>query len=292
MTADHAVTTTQAVIKHLSQPRWIAYLVVAVMFAVVTVLLGNWQYGRHEAKVERRDTIETNYGADPVSLDSVLDSPGDSLAPGEDWTRVEVSGIYREEDYLLVRNRPYRSVFGYEVLVPFSITSSQGDDSSDVRLLIDRGWVPNARNAATLPDVPAAPSGPVTVRGWLRPSEADFDRSLPQGQVASINLPVAEVAAGGPLYGAYLELESEDGTASTGERPAAADPPDTGLGVNFAYAMQWWIFSPIGLVLVVLMARREVRDAADGDSGVSTRPTSAKAKTSAKKKRIWDDEDY
>lgn len=274
-------------LRYLLTPRWLSYLSLAVLFAVVAVLLGNWQYSRHEEKVERRDTINANYDAIPATLGSVLNGPDQSLAPRQDWTRVEVTGRYRSQDQLLVRNRPYRSVFGYEVLVPFEVDG--GDGSSD--LLVDRGWVPNASSAATLPEVPAAPGGTVTVTGWLRPSEEDFDRNLPDGQVASINIDVAETAAGVPLYGAYLELQDETGTVSEA-RPAPADRPDTGLGVNFAYALQWWIFSPIGLVLVLVMARREVRNAEDADLDTPGRPTPAKEKVGAKKKRIWDDEDF
>ncbi len=273
----------------LRRPRWIAYLALALIFAVAAVLLGNWQYGRHEAKVERRDTIEANYGADPVPLLAVLDGPDDALEAGQDWTRLEATGRYRPEDQLLVRNRPYRSVFGYEVLVPFEV-DGLGGGAAD--LLVDRGWVENARNAATLPEVPAPPTGDVTITGWLRPPEEDLGRDLPAGQVASINLAGAEDATGDDLFGAYLELESEAGGTALQTRPAAADPPDTGLGVNFAYALQWWLFSPIGIVLVVTMARREARDEADADPDAPGRPTPVKVKVGAKKKRIWDDEDF
>ncbi len=274
-------------LRYLLTPRWLSYLALAVLFAVVVVLLGNWQYSRHEMKVERRDTVNANYDATPVPLGSVLQTADQSLAAGQDWTRVEVTGRYRFEDQLLVRNRPYRSVYGYEVLVPFEVDGTDG--SAD--LLVDRGWVPNASSAATLPDVPAAPQGTVTVTGWLRPSEEDLDRNLPAGQVASINIDVAESVSGVPLYGAYLDLQDETGTAPQ-DRPAPADRPDTGLGINFAYALQWWIFSPIGLVLVLLMARREVRDAEDADLDVPGRPTPVKEKVGAKKKRIWDEEDF
>lgn len=273
----------------LTRPRWLLYMVLAIAFAVAAVLLGQWQYGRHEAKVERRDTIEANYGADPVPLTAVIDGPDDTFEASDDWTRVEVTGRYRPEDQLLVRNRPYRSVFGYEVLVPFEV---DGLGSGAADLLVDRGWVKNARNAATLPQVPAPPTGDVTVTGWMRPSEEDLGRDLPAGQVASINLDVAEEASGHELFGAYLELESEAGGTPVQTRPAQADPPDTGLGVNFAYALQWWLFSPIGIVLVVLMARREARDEADADPDTPGSPPPVKDKVGAKKKRIWDDEDY
>lgn len=273
----------------LRRPRWLLYLLLAVIFAVATVWLGQWQYGRHEAKVERRDTIEANYGADPVPLTSVLDGPGDTFETSDDWTRVEVTGRYRAQDQLLVRNRPYRSVFGYEVLVPLEV-DGLGADAAD--LLVDRGWVENARNAATLPEVPEPPAGEVTVTGWLRPSEEDLGRDLPAGQVASINLAVAEDASGAELFDAYLSMDSETGGTTVAARPAQADPPDTGLGVNFAYALQWWIFSPIGIVLVLVMARREAHDeAADGPDRPEG-PTPVTATAGAKKKRIWDEEDY
>ncbi|MGB6023474.1 MAG: SURF1 family protein [Ornithinimicrobium sp.] len=273
----------------LTRPRWMLYLVLAMIFAVAAVWLGQWQYGRHEARVERRDTIEANYGADPVPLTAVLTGADDAFEASDDWTRVEVTGRYLPEDQLLVRNRPYRSVFGYEVLVPFEV-DALGPGAAD--LLVNRGWVENARNAATLPEVPEPPTGEVTITGWLRPSEEDLGRDLPVGQVASINLPVAEEASGDQLFDAYLALESEAAGAPVQTRPAQADPPDTGLGTNFAYALQWWLFSPIGVVLVVVMARREARDEADADPDTFGRPTLAPATVGARKKRIWDEEDY
>ena len=98
----------------------------------------------------------------------------DRSNPSAEWTRVEVTGVYQDNERLLVRNRPYRRVFGYEVLVPFEPRAAQdvAPDVSDGEqvplLLVDRGWVPNAETAATLPDVPAPPADEVTVTGWLR----------------------------------------------------------------------------------------------------------------------------
>ncbi|MGB5951554.1 MAG: SURF1 family protein, partial [Ornithinimicrobium sp.] len=236
----------------------------------------------------RRDTIEANYDAAPVPLTTVLSGPDDDFQPVDDWSRVEVTGQYRVEDQLLVRNRPYRGVFGYEVLVPFEL---EPGGAADVDLVVNRGWVENARDAATLPQVPDPPTGTVTISGWLRPSEEDLGRDLPAGQLASVNLGQAQDAIGRPTFDAYLSLDSEVGGATVQARPATADPPDTGVGVNFAYALQWWIFAPIGLVLVFLMARREVRDEEDAALGVGGPPTPAPATVGAKKSRIWDDED-
>ncbi|MGB3686152.1 MAG: SURF1 family protein [Ornithinimicrobium sp.] len=300
-------------LRYLLTRRWMLSIVLALVFAVVAVMLGNWQFGKHQDKVERRDTVSANYTMPPVSLTTILDDADQPLSPTAEWTRVEVAGVYQDSDLLLVRNRPYRGVFGYEVLVPFEPRAAPGEaaGTSDAGqrplLLVDRGWVPNAETAATLPEVPATPAGEVTVTGWLRAGEEDLGRDLPSGQIASINVSAAEQALGAPLYQGYLLLQEESPEAAE-QRPAAADPPDTGIGVHLAYALQWWLTAPVGLILIWVMARREWREghrphsghagpagdddrdsAGDADSPAVLAAAGAPAKP--RKRRIWDEED-
>ena len=92
------------------------------------------------------------------------------------------------------------------------------------------------------------------------------------------------------------------------QRPAAADPPDTGIGVHLAYALQWWLTAPVGLILIWVMARREWREehhrhtshagpSGDGDPGFAGDADSpavlaaAGAPTKPRRRRIWDEED-
>ena len=212
----------------------------------------------------------------------MADVLGTSPMPlAEEWTRVTLSGRYAADRTLLVRNRPYEGAYGYEVLVPFT-------DPSAGTLLVDRGWVPNARNAETLPDYPPAPASQVTVTGWLRPSEPSLGRKLPAGQLASISLTEASRALGEPLLGGYVVLEVErlpDGSAPP--RPTPLEPPDTDLGPHQAYAFQWWAAMLGGFVLVLLGARREYlegRDEAGPGEGVAHA-------LKPRKVRIWDEED-
>lgn len=263
-------------LRTLLTPRWLVALVLALLFAVVTVMLGNWQHSRHEEKVERRERIEAHYHATPVPLEDVL--TGAPLERSEDWTRVQVSGSYVPEDQLFVRNRPLQRTYGYEIVVPL--------ETSVGTLAVDRGWAPNAEDATTLPEVPSAPEGEVQVVGWLRPGEADLGRDLPQGQLASINLGDAATAWGRPVLGAYLILETEayaDRPGTQIARPVALEAPDTGLGAHFAYSLQWWLTAPVGLILVLVMARREWRESSgEADAAPAPKP---------KKLRIWDEED-
>lgn len=274
----------------LRQPRWLLYLVLALLFGVVTALLGLWQWDRHQDRVERRDVIEANYFGEPQPLVEVL-ARGERLPSTDQWTRVSASGVYESDAQHLVRNRPHQRVFGYEVLVPFVLDDGQV-------LAVNRGWVQNAPTASELPEVPDAPQGQVEVQGWLRPSEPDLGRDLPAGQLASIDLPGLSEAIDQPLVGAYLVLENESPTPA--ERPAPQEPPDTGLRSHLAYALQWWLTVPVGLILVLVMARREAEDGdgdtGDGDTGdgpvPAAAPQRARRPKKPKKVRIWDEEDY
>lgn len=261
----------------LRQPRWLLYLVLAVVFGVITAMLGAWQWDRHQDRVERRDVIEANYFGDPQPLVEVLPR-GQDLPAEDEWSRVTVSGTYDTASQHLVRNRPHQRVYGYEVLVPLVLDDGQV-------LVVDRGWVQNAPTASELPDVPDAPRGQVEVQGWLRPSEPDLGRDLPAGQLASIDLPRMSEVLNTPVVGAYLVMEAE--SPAPAARPAPLDPPDTGLRSHFAYALQWWLTVPVGLVLVLVMARREAQE----QSG-ETPPRSASGPPRPKKVRIWDEEDY
>lgn len=261
----------------LLDPRRLAWLAAALAFAVAAVLLGNWQFSRHQDRLAERDLVEVHYGADPVPLSTVLAGPRTPLTAGQEWTHVEVAGRYLDSAQLLVRNRPHRGVYGYAVAVPFV---PQGADGA---LLVDRGWVQNAADAATLPEVPSAPAGTVRITGWLRPGEVDLGRVLPAGQLASLDLAEASKRTGLELFSAYLVLDAEVAPGgSTPARPAPADLPDTGLGSHFAYALQWWLTAPAGVILVLMMIRREARESQPAHQRAPARPG---------RTRIWDEED-
>jgi cytochrome oxidase assembly protein ShyY1 len=263
------------VVRVLTSRRWLGALAVALGFAVAAFFLGQWQWHRYEAKAARADRIHSHYDAKPRPVTDVLGATPMPLA--EEWTRITMHGRYAADRTVLVRNRPFDGTYGYEVLVPFV-------DSSGSTVLVDRGWVQNAKNAQTLPDVVPAPQGDVTVTGWLRRSEPSLGRNLPKGQVASINLDEVSRQVGSPLLGAYVVLDVErlpDGTAP--DRPTALEPPDTDLGPHQAYAFQWWFAMVAGFALVWFGARREYLEGADApERSAPARP---------KKVRIWDEED-
>lgn len=265
-----------AVLRLLFTRRWLTALAAAALFGFVAYHLGWWQYHKYERKVERNHVISEHYTMTPVAVGSVLPD-AERLTAAQSYTRVTERGAYADDlPQLLVRNRQRNSATGFEVLAPFRLSDGR-------YLVVDRGWVPAPNGAATeLPEVPDPPSGTVTVTGWLLAGEPRKDQDLPAGQLAALNLDQAAAQWGGlPVVGAYLALQTE--TLADGAHPARPLPlegPDTDLGVNQAYAYQWWLFIVCGFGLVYLGLRRDWRD---------LHPEIAAAKP--RKVRIWDEED-
>ncbi|MFV0462948.1 MAG: SURF1 family protein [Nostocoides sp.] len=252
--------------------RWLGALALAAILSVVFYQLGWWQWHRYEAKAHRNDLLEQHYAAAPVPLDSVV-PPDGLLSPADQWTRVTLTGSYAPKAALFVRNRVVDHVVGYEVLNAFVTDEGR-------TITVDRGFAPlSAKGAATLPEVPSVPVGPVTVVGWLRPGEPSLGRSMPTGQVASINLSEAGRQWDVALVPAYVIAQQE--TMPDGSQPARPAPlpaPDRDLGPHQAYAYQWWFFILVAFWLVWFGVRHEY---------LTAHPELARPK----KPRIWDEED-
>ena len=253
----------------LLTPRWLGWFALALVVSVAFVSLGQWQWGKYEDRSARADRIDAHYTADPVPASVVLTK--DPAPIDAEWTRVTASGTYLADEQLLVRNRPLDGTYGYEVLVPLRL------DDGDV-LVVNRGWVANSpKGADVAPEVPAAPTGKVTVTGWVRLGEKSLHRDMLPGQLASINLPEASTEVDAAVLGGYVSLQSEDPDVA---RPEPLEVPDTDTGPHLAYAIQWWVAIPAFWVFLIMALRRE--------AGAGS---SAERMARPKKVRIWDEED-
>jgi cytochrome oxidase assembly protein ShyY1 len=251
--------TTRSALRLLKEQAWLGALAGVVVLSVVFVFLGRWQYHRHEARSARNDLVNTNYSAPPVTLSDLLPTvrqdPTVALPKALEWRRVTVEGTYLTDHTVLLRNRPQNDQNGYDVLVPLRTTDGP-------ILLVNRGWVPAGSASAAEPDsVPAPPSGRVTVVARLRPSEPTTTKRAPAGQANRIAVRQLATALGPAdarqVIGAYGLLADE--SPSPGQAPARSTKPDPGLGINFAYAVQWVAFAITAYVLFGVAMVREVR---------------------------------
>ena len=241
----------ERVLRVLLGPRWLGLHLLTVVVVVAFVLLGLWQLGRFEDSSAR---ASARAAAHPTPLSDVA-RPEQGLTGGAVGRAVTAQGRYDPAQVLV----PGRSLAGRTGL--YVVAGLRTDDGALVPVL--RGWVPAA-------PAPLPPSGPVSVRGVLQPSESDADATvdaaapLPTGQVpyvgSDVLAPALGAADGRGLYDGYVALLSETPPPAEAIRhvPAAARASDLGRWRNAGYAAQWWIFA----AAVLWLWGRGVRDVA------------------------------
>jgi cytochrome oxidase assembly protein ShyY1 len=249
---------------------WARYLALAVVFALVCVGLCLWQLDRRNTALVELGRIDTNYSAEPVPLADVLGDL-DAFSPDQKWTPVTMTGTYLSDEELLVRNRPYNSGPGFEVLTPLLLADGSV-------FIVDRGGLPTGRLQDSPDVIPAAPSGEVTVTARLKPGEPTLPgRSAPAGQIASIQLDDIAGMLDRPTYtGAYGLMVSED--PAPAERPLAAAKPVRDEGPHLSYAFQWLVFALFGFFGLGYGLRQEYRRVNEEDPDEIERAEARRAK--------------
>lgn len=230
--------------------RWLGYLALTVVFAVVASLFGLWQWDRRGQAVAAMDLVANNFDRAPVELESLLMAEG--ILGGEyEWVPVVLEGTYRPEDQVLVRTRPREGSVGFEVLVPF--------DTGSLSVIVNRGWISTGESQDFPDSVPVAPTGIVRLVGHLRPSEPLLPgRGAPEGQIASIYLPRLNADSSLELReDVYVALGSE--TPSPGLAPLGVARPVLDEGPHLSYTFQWYLFAVMAFGGLWYMLRQEAR---------------------------------
>jgi cytochrome oxidase assembly protein ShyY1 len=266
-------------------PRWIGYLSLAVVFAIVCCMLGAWQFQRRAEARAEIDVVESNYDREAAPVDEVLASL-DSYDETQKWTPVLLEGRYLIDDQLLVRNRPRGGQPGFEVLTPFQLRDGGV-------FIVDRGWVPVGSRQDAPDVVPQAPEGEVTVVARLKAGEPAIPgREAPAGsnQVPSIELGLIAERLGLPVYtGAYGLLASDDPAPASA--PATTGKPEPDEGPHLSYALQWYVFAIIGFVGLGWALREEYRAVNSDDPQERERAAERARRKAARRPSDADEED-
>ena len=212
------------------EPQAVFKTLIALLLIVGCLWASQWQYQRGIDRHQRNSAIEAAVLRPIISLDEVAEN-----AIAFEWRTIETTGEFDPENQILLKNRYFEGVYGYEVLTRFQLLDGRN-------LWVDRGWVKAGKDARTAPVITPIPKGDVAIKARLR-----LDRSLPQGAFFAL-----------PATGAGMisKLNAQSGLKSEGfylDLIGGADPllkpkvpaqiPELSDGPHLAYALQWIFFA-------------------------------------------------
>ncbi|HEX2830338.1 MAG TPA: SURF1 family protein [Burkholderiales bacterium] len=207
--------------------RWWPALATAIGVAV-TLALGNWQLDRAAQKRAIKERYETMAAQPPINVGREALSP-----EGIDLRRIEARGVFEPQRAVFVDNRIHHGVPGYHVVMPLKI------EGSEVRVLVNRGWVARPALRSELPAV-KTPRGPVTVSGTATvPHRGAFERSdtVVEGRIVQ-NLTIQRYTQMTPIAVQPFVLRQDSALDDGLQREWPA--PDFGIEKHYGYAFQWF----------------------------------------------------
>jgi surfeit locus 1 family protein len=230
-------------------PGWIVTLA-AVAVVAVCVTAGNWQTRRAEYKETLAAQLDQR-GAAPVAALGAGKVDAQDMA----FRRVAARGVYVAEKGILLDNRVLNGRVGYEVLMPLRI------EGGDMHVLVNRGWIAAPPTRAELPKVTPPPGLQVVEGVAVLPPERVFELGdgAPAGAVWQHLLMERYERWSGLMLQPIIVQQTGDAADGLAREWAR---PDTGVQKHRGYAMQWYIFAILTLILYVsLNLRRRAPDA-------------------------------
>ncbi len=228
--------------------RWIALGVFAAVLATAFVLLGEWQLRRLDERRESNALVVAHRDQPVAPYSDVMTG---TIGDDDQWYRVSATGTY-EGTQFQVRYRSLDGAYGSEAVAV--LTTDRGDT-----LLVNRGFLPRQPGH---PDgvLPAPPDGEVTVTGYVRRDErGDENATTPhENQIRLIDSEALGAAMGVDVVNGYVQLIESDPPETDALAPLGE--PDLDEGPHLSYALQWFSFTLIGVVGLVVLIRADIRD--------------------------------
>ena len=264
-------------VRTLFSRRYIAITLFVLLAMLVMARLGVWQLDRRQQRLARNADLIAKLEQPPLSLNDVAAGLTTTSEDRDEIRniRATASGRFDYEHQLLLVQQVYQDSLGSRLLTPLLL------DGSDKAVMVDRGWIPIASDAAD----PAAwaqynaNTGPVSVSGFMQPSQqVGRPAEVKANQPARLTWYQADLPAIAPqmpyeILPVYL-LQSP---AAAGDQapPYRVDPEiDLSEGPHLGYALQWFSFAIVaGVVYLRVASQREKKvktAASDGDDASLT----------------------
>ena len=237
------------------KPTLIPTLVVIILFPIL-VGLGFWQLDRAKQKREIQAEYDERSQDTPVGIGPRLQD-ADTLR----FYRVAAKGSYDSDYQVLIDNRVQAGQVGYYVITPLRIPGS------DMRVLVNRGWVPLGASRQDLPKI-ETPPGLLTIEGVATvPSQDVFQLAQPppltgQWQIVWQHMDMKRYteAVPFPVQPVVILL---DPASPAGGFDRQWTRLDAGIAIHRGYAFQWFMLATALLVIWLVVNLRKGRQVPD-----------------------------
>ena len=230
------------------RPRLWGFLL-ALLASVCTISLGNWQTRRAQDKQDLAARVERAGRAAPLTVSGAA-KPAIDLA----FRRLTARGEFLPQYTILLDNKVHRGRPGYFVVTPLRLADGS------MHLLVNRGWVAARERREDLPAV-STPAGEVVVDGLgleHAPRVLSAGEGVPVGKVwQNLTLEGFSTWSGIALQPVFLQQHSELSDGLVRAWPKA----DFGVEKHTSYAMQWYLFAMMSVLIFVVLSFERVRPA-------------------------------
>ena len=229
-----------------ARPIWLPTLA-TLIFAILTAMLGQWQWHKAELKEHLRASYD-NAGRLPALGWSEVNALGGAAL----YRRVRLVGEFAAAYQVLLDNRIVRGRAGYHVLTPLWLEQRGA-------VLVNRGWQAAEGDRQRLPEI-VTPKGTSSIEGILvhaRTRYLELAAGAETGRLwQNLDLDRYQTWFGSELPN-WLVLQTnstEDGLIR--EWPE----PDVGIAKHRSYAVQWFSLCAllVGLWLYFVVIKRVV----------------------------------
>lgn len=230
--------------------RWALLGLFVVALAVTFVNLGQWQLDRLDQRREANAVVVAHESAAVVPYEQVMNRV---IGDADQWQRVTVTGTFDADHQLVVRYRSYAGDTGYEIVTPLDATDGR-------TVLVSRGFSRRPAGQDFPSVAPAPPSGQVTVTGYVRRDERGSAAATTpaDGALRLVNSEAIAAWLGRPVVNGYIGQVGVEPPQAEGLAPV--HPPELTEGPHLSYALQWFAFTVIAGVGLVVLIRNDVRD--------------------------------
>ncbi len=245
---------------------WVTLIVVAMMIGLAR--LGIWQLDRLAERRLANAQLRTALDSSAIDLNAGIEEYV-AIAPDDVSTDlanrdVTMVGAYDFANQRILKLQNWEGRAGVHLITPFVLAGS------DVAVLVDRGWIPDAEYEAG--NLFAEAVGRQTVTGYVALTETISRRTAeavvpasPGDEIFRVDIAALEEEIPYRLAPFFVK-ETPPPVNSTQLPVRIPKVIDLSEGPHLGYAMQWFIFSlglGIGYVVFVRRSLRTEEDAAE-----------------------------